>query len=392
MACILPGILQAQSAAPALPASRQENLAAQQAQKAQASRPPVPDRAEALIRKAEALFLETPSGWFPYFDSVYQGGGLTLGAGYRQFYGDNTSWDIKGLYSFLNYKLVEAGTISKDHFNKRLTFGTKLGWRDATQVAYYGVGQNSEEEARTNFRFQETYLDGFVLLRPIRWLPVNGSVSYEHWDTMKGEGSDPSIETRYNTQTAPGLGADPNYIHTRVSAGIDWRQSPGYTRRGGLYEVTLHDYHNTNGGTYSFRKLDGEVIQHVPLLRETWVLAARGRVETTLNDNDVIPYFLLPSLGSGSTLRAYSSYRFRDRHSMLMTAEFRWIPALGLDMALFYDAGKVTSRRNDLSFKNLKSDVGIGARFHGLVATPLRIDFAIGNEGWRIVFSGGPIF
>ena len=46
-----------------------------------------------------------------------------------------------------------------------------------------------------------------------------------------------------------------------------------------------------------------------------------------LNDNGLIPYFMLPSLGSGSTLRGYSSYRFRDRHSMLMNAEFRWIPA-----------------------------------------------------------------
>jgi outer membrane translocation and assembly module TamA len=77
---------------------------------------------------------------------------------------------------------------------------------------------------------------------------------------------------------------------------------------------------------------------------------------------------------------------------MVMNGEFRWIPAVGLDMALFYDAGKVTSKRNDFNFKGLKSDVGIGARFHGLFATPLRVDFAVGNEGWRLVVSGSPIF
>jgi outer membrane translocation and assembly module TamA len=159
-----------------------------------------------------------------------------------------------------------------------------------------------------------------------------------------------------------------------------------------LYQATLHDYRSGTGGAYSFQRLDGEAIQHIPLLRETWVLAGRARVETTLNDNDLIPYYMLPTLGSGSTLRGYSSYRFRDRHSMLMNAEFRWIPAVAWDMALFYDAGKVTSRRNDLSFKGLKSNVGIGARFHGPMATPLRIDFAVSNEGWRIIFAGGPIF
>ena len=126
----------------------------------------------------------------------------------------------------------------------------------------------------------------------------------------------------------------------------------------------------------------------MPLLRETWVLSMRGRVQTTLNDNDLIPYFLLPTLGSGSTLRAFATERFRDRHSMLMTAEFRWIPnPFGLDMALFYDARKVTSRRRDLNFKGLKSDVGIGARFHGPSSTPLRIELAVGNEGWKVVFS-----
>jgi hypothetical protein len=376
----------------AQPVSRMDLISTQQAEKAKVSRPPTMDRAEALVRRLESVLLVDPAGFFPYFDSVYQGGGLTVGAGYRQFYGDNTFWEVKGLYSALNYKLVEGGTVSKDHFGKRLTFGARLGWRDATQVAYYGLGQGSEEEDRANFRFQETYAEGKAEYRPIRWLPVKGSLAFEQWNTLQGEGADPSIETRYTPQTAPGLGADPGFMHTRISAGIDWRQSPGYTRRGGLYEVTLHDYYNTNGGLYQFRKLDGEVIQHIPLLRETWVLAGRARVETTLNDNDVIPYFLLPSLGSGSTLRGYSSYRFRDRHSILYNAEFRWIPAVGLDMAFFYDAGKVTSRRNDLDFKGLKSNVGIGARFHGPMATPLRVDFAVGNEGWRIVFSGGPIF
>jgi hypothetical protein len=374
------------------PVSRLDAISQQQAEKYRTSQPPKSDRVEALVERAEALFLLDPSGFFPYFDSVYQGGGVTAGAGYRKFFGDNTFWEIKGLYSILDYKLVEGGVVSKDHLSRRLRFGTRLGWRDATQVAYYGVGQNSNEENRTNFRFQETYAEGYGEFRAVRWLPITGSLAFEQWNTLSGEGVEPSIETQFTPQTAPGLGADVGYLHTKVAAGIDWRQSPGYTRRGGLYEVTLHDYRGTNGGLYSFQKLDGQVIQHVPLLRETWVLAARARVETTLNDNDLIPYFMLPSLGSGSTLRGYSSYRFRDRHSMLMNAEFRWIPAVGMDMALFYDAGKVTSRRNDLDFKRLKSNVGFGVRFHGPMATPLRLDLAFSNEGWRLVFAGGPIF
>ncbi|MEO8370940.1 MAG: hypothetical protein ABI806_17285 [Candidatus Solibacter sp.] len=146
--------------------------------------------------------------------------------------------------------------------------------------------------------------------------------------------------------------ADIGYVHSIISAGIDWRKAPGYTRSGGLYEVTFHDYHQAGGAwIYSFQKLNAEIIQHLPLLRETWVLAGRARMETTLNDNRPIPYFMLPQLGSGDTLRAFATDRFRDHHSLLMNAEFRWMPALGWDMALFDDPGKVASCRGDLNFK-----------------------------------------
>ena len=47
----------------------------------------------------EREFLEDPSGFYPFFGSVYSGGGFTLGAGYRRFYGDRTHADVKGLYS-----------------------------------------------------------------------------------------------------------------------------------------------------------------------------------------------------------------------------------------------------------------------------------------------------
>jgi hypothetical protein len=373
--------------------SRAATFSIQQAQKAKKLKPPEPDKVEAVFRRVERIFLEDPSGFYPYFASVYHGGGLTLGAGYRKFYGDNTSWNIQGLYSFTNYKLIEAGTESKDHLKRRLSFGAKAGWRDATQVGYYGLGIQSSLDDISRFRFQESYADGHFVFKPVWWIPIKGSVRYELWNTLEGQGSDPSIETIYTSQTAPGLGADPKYVHSQLGAGFDTRTSPGYTRRGGLYYATLHDYHNTNTeGTYSFRRLDVDLIQHIPLLRENWVLVGRARGQTTLNDNDLIPYFLLPALGDGSSLRAFQTDRFRDRHSMVMTAEVRWIPANAVDMALFYDAGKVTARRRDFNFKNLKSDVGIGIRFHGLISTPLRVDVAHGNEGWKLVIAGGAVF
>jgi outer membrane translocation and assembly module TamA len=59
---------------------------------------------------------------------------------------------------------------------------------------------------------------------------------------------------------------------------------------------------------------------------------------------------------------------------------------------VFFDAGKVTARRQDLDFDGLKTDYGFGARFHGPFSTALRIDVARSREGTRLVFATSPAF
>ena len=96
----------------------------------------------------------------------------------------------------------------------------------------------------------------------------------------------------------------------------------------------------------------------------------------------------MPTLGSATTLRGYADGRFRDRHALLLSGEWRWFPnRLGLDMALFVDAGKVAPTRAGLTLDKLKTDYGIGIRFHSTTATVLRLDLARGQEGWRVVFA-----
>jgi outer membrane translocation and assembly module TamA len=63
-----------------------------------------------------------------------------------------------------------------------------------------------------------------------------------------------------------------------------------------------------------------------------------------------------------------------------------------LDLALFYDAGKVAARTADLDFDGLKSDYGVGVRFHGPFATPLRVELARSSEGTSFIFSSSAVF
>ena len=371
--------------------SRAAIIEAQQAEKARTGATYTPNKAERTIVALKRELIDDPNGFYPFFGSVYSGGGFTLGAGYRRFYGDRTHADLKGLYSFKNYKLIEFSTDSWGHADGRLDLHARAGWRDATQIAFHGIGMDTPKE-RSNFRMKQAYGGGDVRARPVPWTVFRGGVSFEDFTLESGTGNTPSIEEEHTPVSAPGLGANPTYLHLTGSAGIDSRPSPGYARRGGLYQVAYHNYADSDD-TYSFDRMDAEVVQHIPILRENWVISLHGLLQTTLDDDDTVPYFLMPSLGSGSTLRGFSGWRFRDRHSLLMSGEFRWIPSrLAIDMALFYDTGKVTPRFDDISWKGLVNDVGLGIRFHGPLATPLRVELARSREGTRLVFAGDAAF
>src|SRR5262245_26230169 len=114
--------------------TREAEIAAEQAKKAAELKPYEPGAAERWVTAVRREFLTEPSGFYPYFASVYSGGGFTLGAGYRQFYGDRTHWDIKGLYSLKSYKFIEFSTDSWGHAKGRVDLHGRVGWRDATQV------------------------------------------------------------------------------------------------------------------------------------------------------------------------------------------------------------------------------------------------------------------
>ena len=370
--------------------TRAEAIAQQQKKKSASLTPEEPTRAEHIFLETKRRFIDNRDGFYPLLGSIYAGGGLALGGGYRRYYGDRTSWSASGLLSIRNYKLAEVSTISPGHASGRIDLAAQASWMDATQVGYYGLGTATSEGDRANYRFQRTRASAAARTHPASVFVLGAEVGYENYQLKQGLGAQPSIEERYTGATAPGLGVSPSYVHSTGSAGIDWRTSPGYARRGGLYEVRYHNYHDFDA-THTFNRMEAEAVQHVSILRENWVISLRGLMNSTVSGST--PYFLLPSLGGGNNLRGYAAWRYRDQHNIVFQGEFRWIPnRSGIDMALFYDAGKVTNQRSDLDLTGLKKDVGVEIRFHGPTVTPLRVGVAHGTEGWQVVFGGTAAF
>ena len=376
--------------------TRAAQLAAKQAEKAKVLEPYKPTKAEKIIYRLETRFSGTATGFYPFFGSAYPGGGLALGAGYQNRFGDTGGYHFHGAYSIRGYKMFDAGLRLPAFASGRMKTFVNAHYVDADEVAFFGIGNETDEDDEAAYSFTPITFGVDETIDLTRELHVGGGVAYQSYETDTGGSTTvPSLEDVFVVpDEAPGFGQDFKYITGNVFAEFDWRESPGYTTSGGLYRVDWTHYKDREDGDFDFRRTDITLIQHIPILRGNQGLAFRALVSTTgfVGDTQFIPFFLLPKLGGGSELRGFRDFRFRDNHRMLLTAEYRWRPSKFMDMAIFYEVGKVGTEREDLDFEDLHNSYGIGARFHGPNLSALRIELARSVEGMRVIIGAGAAF
>ena len=371
------------------PASRADEDAARKKEKARTAHPEGRSWIEQKILDIEnAGGFGTPRGFYATFGDIKKGSGLALGPAYSKLFANGTVATLKAAYSIRSFKVAQFSVHSPPLASGRLRVSTRARWQDAPTLPFYALGTSSST-TRADYAERKTEVSATAAFRPVRLLRFDGSVGFERFDTGPGPAAKPRIETVFGT--VPGLNANPDYLHASASAALDSRAGDGYSRGGTLLRATLHDYRQQNDGAFSFQRVDAAAEQYLPILHGNWVVYLGLRASTTTaSSGQAVPFFLMPDVG-GSDLRGYGNYRFRDRHSMVFTAEYRWYAQEFLDMAVFYDAGKAVADRADLDFSGLKSDVGAGIRFHGPQTTVLRFEVARGSEGTRIILSFSPV-
>jgi hypothetical protein len=380
---------------PAAAAGQESRTAAHeqaQAARAAAATAPTHGLVERGIRqiKRVGLFGSAPTGLHPVFTTVYPGGWMGPGAGYRGPIGDTGRYDIEGAWSVKNFRKVEASAALPAWRGGPFDLALTGSWIDAPAVAFYGIGNESRVEDRATYAYRPTTV-GVTATAPWKALTLGGGVDYVAVDV--GSSLDGSTESLATLPTK-GLGDRARYLRTRGHLSVDWRRAPGYTGTGGLYRLEVQDHADRSGLDGGFRSVETEVVQLLPILRANWVIAVRGLATITDADAaDRLPFYLMPSIGGNSSVRGYSSLRFRGNHRLLLTGEYRWTATRFLDMAVFYDAGKVALDVDELDLRNLKRAYGIGARFHGGKRTVLRLEVARNDAGgWRMVFATGAPF
>ena len=270
-----------------------------------------------------------------------------------------------------------------------------LRYRNYPGVNYYGPGPNSRKTGGTAYRLEDATFDFSMGVKPARILRMGIVGGYLR--TNVGPDDDlrfVSTHLVYSPLVTPGIDRQSNFLRGGGLVQIDWRDNPAGPRRGGHYYSRFDYYHDPGHKFAGFRRVTAEVQQFVPFTNGKRVIAARAKsIMSFDNAGQVVPFYLQPSLGGADDLRGFLPYRFYDKNSFVMNAEYRWELMTTVEAALFADAGKVYSRPGLLNFSRLEKSYGFGFRFR----TPtggifMRTDLAFSREGVQVSIVFNDIF
>jgi hypothetical protein len=376
--------------------TREEADRQRREEKAQELRPYEPNRLERWMDFAEdkAIFILDREGFHPKLGSLTTGSGFAYGLGFRDrdLFSNNGALELWAAGSVKRYWATEARLSFPRVADNHLYFEAWGSHRDYPQENFFGLGPDSSRDDRSDYAIRTNHFGGRAGVRPFAHLLVGGGLEY--LEPRLGAGQNdryPDVSVAFDPSEVPGLDTRADFLRSDAFIEVDYRE-PRNARKGGWYRVDFSRYDDRTADQFTFNRFDIDVRQFIGFLAGRRVVAGRLFVSTSDTDaGQTMPFYFMPTLGGNDTLRGYREYRFRGPHAILAQGEYRWEIWSGLDGAIFYDAGKVADRREDLNFENLESDYGIGFRFNTDNGIIFRVDAAFGSRDGKhlyIVFGG----
>src|SRR5262249_16033439 len=149
--------------------------------------------------------------------------------------------------------------------------------------------------------------------------------------------------------------------------------------------VNFDRYYAQRHNVFSFNRLSAVGEQYIPFWNQKRVIALRAATILDFHSDDqVVPFYLQPTLGTDTELRGFLPYPFYDENSIAMTAEYRREVSTGIDIALFADFGEVFHRPRDLNWSDMNGSAGFGFRFKNQGSVVARLDFGFSREGAQV--------
>jgi hypothetical protein len=335
----------------------------------------------------------TKEGWYPQLSNNVTGAGVvSIGPGYRKYVLNRQAfWDVSGAVSWHLYNMAQGRFEFPSLDDGHLTLGTQVTWQDQTQINYFGLGPDTNQDFRSQYQMKYGDLTAYANYQLTSSLMIGGKVGWLNNPKIQAPGGTfkPIVKdttVAFPNDPAVGLVSQPSYFHAIGLIADDTRDYPGHPTEGGLYRTAVTMYSDRDAGSFSFQEYEAEAMHFWPVGdSRDWVLAARGWIlASNVPTGHEIPFYLMPSIGGQNTLRGYSTYEFHDQNVALVGAESRWALSQHIDGALFFDAGNVARATSDLNLD--KTDWGLGLRLHTQRTPFARVDVAHGSEGWNVVF------
>src|SRR6185503_9921033 len=124
-----------------------------------------------------------------FFGSVFPGGQLAVGPGYRTQYGDSGTVDVHGAWSIRNYLAADATVMLPKLAAGRMVVALNGNWLRAPEVDFFGVGKASREADRSTFPYRTTTVGTTATIQPMRFLRAGGGIDYLDIVTTSSEAS-----------------------------------------------------------------------------------------------------------------------------------------------------------------------------------------------------------
>src|SRR5262249_18377164 len=141
----------------------------------------------------------------------------------------------------------------------------------------------SSKDNRTDYRLEDTSVDGALGVKPFKYLNIGGSAGYL-WTNVGPGTSDqhPSTDTVFTPITTPGINVQTNFLRYGPYAQVDYLDRPENPTGGGLYTFEYTWYRDQKLNISDFQRIDAEFQQYFGFFNKTRVIALRAK--TTLTD------------------------------------------------------------------------------------------------------------
>lgn len=333
-------------------------------------------------------------------------------------YSSSDGLSFGGSYGFRNlaYRGYDLGAAAALYMN--LDFRTGAYFKRAPEVyqplfysfnvsgtrnsnaSYYGPGFDSSREEKGKYWREEagtTLKLGYRFPR-LRFLETALIARGEYVSTegaRKGE-SDPDVDEVFKAEEISGFGEDLYLVYYGAEFKYDSRTPKGHAHRGFLLAGRVLRAEDSSG-RFTHLRWRVKVGTVIDIYRQSRTLALGLRMEGA--DLGDVPFFRLPRLDRYTPLRAYPSGRFRDKHTVVANAEYRFPlwkalrPQTTYTLAtIFGDVGRPFTEFESLLEPEVLWAAGVGVMLATRQSTIFRAQVAYGGEGFETILSVGRAF